>query len=207
VVVVVALVGHPTDLRFRSFLAATAAGISTLLPVLGILLISSEWSQRTGMVTFALVPRRSRVVAAKLGAAVVLSLAALAVAAALSAIGTAICSPDVEGVWTLSAGLLGQIALYVVTAVVIGLGFGSVLLSSAPAIVTFYLLPLGWSALGSIHAIEPTAKWLDQNRSMNDITDRLLSGTEWARVGTTLALWLVLPLAVGLWRIRRSEIR
>jgi ABC-2 type transport system permease protein len=34
-----------------------------------------------------------------------------------------------------------------------------------------------------------------------------MSGTEWARAGTTLALWMALPLAVGLWRIMRSEIR
>ena len=36
-----------------------------LLPVLGILLVTSEWSQRTAMVTFTLEPSRSRVIAAK----------------------------------------------------------------------------------------------------------------------------------------------
>jgi ABC-2 type transport system permease protein len=39
------------------------------------------------------------------------------------------------------------------------------------------------------------------------MTEHLMSGTEWARAGTTLAVWMVLPLAIGLWRILRSEIR
>jgi hypothetical protein len=28
----------------------------------------------------------------------------------------------------------------------------------------------------------------------------------WARAGTTLALWMLLPAAIGLWRIVRREI-
>jgi hypothetical protein len=36
---------------------------------------------------------------------------------------------------------------------------------------------------------------------------RTLSATEWARVGTSLALWLVLPIIVGAWRIARSDVR
>ena len=31
--------------------------------------------------------------------------------------------------------------------------------------------------------------------------------TEWAHPGTTLALWMVAPLAIGVWRIQRGEIR
>ena len=41
---------------------------------------------------------------------------------------------------------------------------------------------------------------------MAPIFEHALSGTEWARISTTLALWLVLPLAIGVWRIKRSEI-
>jgi hypothetical protein len=29
---------------------------------------------------------------------------------------------------------------------------------------------------------------------------------EWARVGTTLAIWMALPIVVGLWRFTRSEV-
>ena len=54
------------------------APASILLPIVGILLVTSEWSQRTALITFALVPDRGRVLAAKLLASVVLSLVALA---------------------------------------------------------------------------------------------------------------------------------
>ena len=39
-----------------------------LLPIVGILLVSSEWSQRTALITFTLVPQRMRVMSAKLAA-------------------------------------------------------------------------------------------------------------------------------------------
>ena len=39
------------------------------------------------------------------------------------------------------------------------------------------------------------------------MTEHALSGQEWAQFGTSMALWLVLPLAIGLWRIARGEIR
>jgi ABC-2 type transport system permease protein len=206
VVLISALTGHAEDHRFATIFSDTAQGMTALLPVLGVLLVTSEWSQRTSLITFTLVPQRSRVVAAKLTAAVVMALVALVVALALAALGTIIASPGIDRTWSLSLGLLGQIAIYLATAMIVGVGFGAVLLNSAPAIVTYYLLPIGWSAIGSIHAIERTAKWLDLNRSMEHIGDRFLSGTEWGRVGTSLALWMVLPVLVGLWRILRNEI-
>jgi ABC-2 type transport system permease protein len=45
-------------------LRSVGASVATITPVLGILLVSSEWSQRTALITFALVPRRERVIAA-----------------------------------------------------------------------------------------------------------------------------------------------
>ena len=39
-----------------------------------------------------------------------------------------------------------------------GIAFGAVLLSSAPAIVLYYVLPTAWSALGAIPALEGAAQ-------------------------------------------------
>src|SRR5262245_60938339 len=47
---------------------------STFLPVIGILLVTSEWTQRTSLITFTLVPRRLRVLAAKIVAGIILAL-------------------------------------------------------------------------------------------------------------------------------------
>jgi hypothetical protein len=38
------------------------------------------------------------------------------------------------------------------------------------------VLPLGWSAVGSIHALEGTARWLDGSRSLSPMTEHLMSG-------------------------------
>jgi ABC-2 type transport system permease protein len=206
VVVVVCIVGKAQDQTLRELLPAALTPASLLLPIVGILLVSSEWSQRTAPITFVLVPRRARVVAAKVLASIVLSIVAFVFCLAVAAIGTAVAAPGIDGTWSLSAGMLGQSALSLVTGVVTGVAFGAALLSSAPAIVLSFVLPLGWAAVGSIHALEPAARWLDGTRSLTPLTEHLLSGTEWARAGTTLALWMLLPLAIGLWRILRDEV-
>jgi hypothetical protein len=68
-----------------------------------------------------------------------------------------------------------------------------------------FVLPISWSAIGSIHALEGVARWLD-TASLGPLTDQFYSGIQWARAGTTLALWVLVPLAIGAWRIGRSEI-
>jgi ABC-2 type transport system permease protein len=205
-VVILIAFGHAEDQRFRGFLSVAIAPASVLLPVMGILLVTSEFSQRTAVLTFGLVPQRSRVIAAKLLACVVLSMIALVVCLPIAAIGTAIAAPDVADVWALPVGLLGQTALSLVTGMITGAAFGAALLSSAPAIVLSFVLPLGWAAVGSIPALEGAARWLDGTRSLAPMTEHLMDGTEWARAGTTLAVWMVLPLLIGLWRIARREI-
>jgi ABC-type transport system involved in multi-copper enzyme maturation permease subunit len=204
--VVVGLVGNAHDQTLRGMLNATVQPASVLLPVMGVLLVTSEWSQRTTLITFTLVPHRSRVVVAKFAASVLLSLAALAVAFVVAVGGTAIASPDVANVWSLPVGLLGQIVVVLVTGMMGGVAFGAVLLASAPAIVALFALPLVTGAVGSIHALEGVAKWTDATRSLAPMTDHVMSATEWARAGTTLALWLALPALIGLWRIARSEV-
>jgi hypothetical protein len=209
-VATVAILGFAADTEdhvLRVMLSVAITPPSILLPIVGILLVTSEWSQRTAMVTFALVPQRSRVLAAKLLAGVALALVAFAVSLAIALIGAAVFPQPPVGGWELSAGLLGQMALILVISMLGGLAFGAVLLSSAPAIVLYFVLPTAWAALGSISWLEGSARWLDQTRTMGPMSEELLSATQWARVGTSLALWLLLPLLVGWWRILRSEAR
>jgi ABC-2 type transport system permease protein len=206
-VAILGFAGDAEDHTLREMLSVAVAPVVVLLPVVGILLVSSEWSQRTSLLTFALVPYRSRVIAAKLAAGGVLSLAALQICLAIALLGTAIADPGVAGTWSLPAWMLGQTTIYVVTAMIMGIGFGAMLLSSAPAIVLYFALPLAWTALGSIAFLEGAARWLDSARSMSAMTEELMSSTQWARVGATLALWMLLPLLIGLWRVTRGDVR
>lgn len=205
VVVTIAL-AEPKDQQLQDMMWVALWPASVLLPVVGVLLVSSEWSQRTSLITFTLVPRRSRVLAAKLGAAVALAIAALVLSLAMAVVGTAVAAPGIDGTWSLPPEMLGPAALYISTAVIMGLAFGAALLSSAPAIVLHFVLPLGWTLLASIPKIAGAARWLDGARSLGAMAEHALSATEWARAGTTVAVWMLLPLLIGAWRIARSEI-
>ena len=77
-----AVVRHPRGRRSRGpdvrLVFGDCVGIvSVLLPIVGLLLVTSEWSQRTALTTFTLVPERSRVVVAKLLAGCALALVAV----------------------------------------------------------------------------------------------------------------------------------
>ncbi|MGZ4271566.1 MAG: ABC transporter permease [Solirubrobacteraceae bacterium] len=201
------LFARPEDQTLRSMLAIAVAPASVLLPIVGILLVSSEWSQRTGLTTFALVPRRSRVLAAKLLASVVLSLVALALCIVVAIAGTAVAAPGIDHTWALPVGLLGQHVVSLGTGMISGVALGAALLASAPAIVCQFALPLAWALAGRLAGLDTVVHWLDPTSSLAPMTEHLMDATEWAHAGATLALWMVLPLVVGRWRIQRGEIR
>jgi ABC-2 type transport system permease protein len=50
------------------------------------------------------------------------------------------------------------------------------------------------------------APWVDNARAVGQMTAEVMSATEWAHAGTSLAIWMVLPLLFGAWRIARQEI-
>lgn len=196
-----------SDLSLRGFFVDSSQVSQTLLPIVGILLITSEWSQRTSLITFALVPQRARVLAAKLNAGIILGAAAWVVVLAIAAVATAIAGSDsIDQTWSLPGWLIGQSALYLAVLMLMGIGFGAMLLSPAPAIVFSFLVPLGFAALGAVPALKGAAEWLDGTQTLEPLVNEAMGATEWARAGTTLAVWMALPILVGLWRITRSEV-
>jgi len=209
ILVVGLLVGfaEPGDRTLRGVLEAAVQPASILLPIVGILLVSSEWTQRTALVTFTLVPDRRRVLLAKLGAGVALAVVALVLCAIVSLIALAARPPGLAEDWSLPPWLVGQVALSLVTSMIMGVGLGAAFLRSAPAIVTYFLAPIAVAAVGAIRAIEDIVLWVDASRSLSPLTDHAMSGIEWARAGTTLAVWMLLPVLIGLWRILRTDIQ
>ena len=206
VVVVRLLVGDAAHHTFQSVLDAGLQPAAVLLPVVGILLPTSEWSQRTGMITFALVPVRSRVLGAKLLASLVLAVGMLVMAVVIVAAGVLVASPGVDGTWSDAAPLIGQSAVYLTAGMLTGVAFGMVLLASAPAIVVLFALPITWTAVASLSFFADAAPWLDTRLALGPLPREVLSTTQWAHAGTALALWMLLPLLIGTWRIRRREV-
>ena len=207
-VVVIArrIFGDGGDHTFAGVLDVGLQPAAVLLPVVGILLVTSEWSQRTGMITFTLVPVPSRVLGAKLIASLVLALAALVMAGAVVAAGVLVASPGVEGTWSDAAALIGQSAVFLTTGMVVRVAFGAVLVASAPAIVAFSALPITWTAVASLSFFADAAPWLDTRLALAPLHEKVLSATQWAQAGTALALWMLLPLLIGIWRITRREV-
>ncbi len=205
-VAVAVAIGDAADHTFVSILNVGVQPAAALLPIVGILLVTSEWSQRTGMITFALVPKRSRVLGAKLIASLVLAVAVLAVGVGIVAAGVLVAAPGVDGTWADLVPLIGQSAVFLTTGMVVGVAFGAILLASAPAIVVLFTLPFAWMALASLSFFEDVAPWLDTARALAPMPMEVMSTTQWAQAGTALALWMLLPLLIGIWRITRSEV-
>src|SRR5215212_5096893 len=206
VVVVRSVTGDAADHTFAAILDVGVKPAAVLLPIAGILLVTSEWSQRTGMITFALVPVRSRVLGAKLIASLLLAGGMLVMSVAVTAAGVLLASPGVDGTWSDLAPLIGQSAVYLTAGMVTGVAFGAILLASAPAIVVLFTLPTTWAAVASLAFFREAAPWLDTSRALGPLSKEVLSATQWAHAGTALALWMVVPLVIGIWRITRREV-
>lgn len=195
------------DGTFSRVLHAAAIPGAYLLPVMGVLLVCSEWSQRTTLTTFTLVPNRWRVLGAKLGASVIVSTVAL-LACLLFTLGCAsLFGHHPGGAGSLTWQIIGQAWLYLAGGMVMGLAFGAAILLSAPAIVIYLLLPLIWNALANnIGALAPVARWLDSDSTLGPLTTQNLSATQWTHAAATCALWIGVPLVIGLARIGRGDI-
>jgi ABC-2 type transport system permease protein len=198
--------GEDAEKAFSPLVSTAVQIISIVLPVLGILLVTSEWSQRTGLTTFALVPQRERVVGAKLIGATILTLAAVAACLVVSAVGNAIAGDS----WDLGLGELGRYTLFELITMLGGVAFGLAFMNSALAIVMYFVIPIGWSILGeTISALDKPADWLDLGRPMATLADSTatMTGTDWAQLATASAVWVGLVLIVGLIRLRRTELK
>jgi ABC-2 type transport system permease protein len=206
--VIFVLAAKSGDRTFPNFMAASGAPQGILLPVLGILLVTSEWGQRTNLTTFTLEPSRGRVIAAKVTAAVLLGAAAALVAMGIAALATLIFGSDQawDGV---GIDAVGKILLTQEIGILAGLAFGLLLLNSAAAIVLNYLLPIVFSIIASLwpwlHHYQP---WLDLNDSQTPLQNLdNLTGKMWAELGTSALIWMVAPFVAGLIRVSKAEVK
>jgi ABC-type transport system involved in multi-copper enzyme maturation permease subunit len=202
------LAGHDEDRTFYNFMQFAGAPQGVLLPVLGILLVTQEWSQRTAMVTFTLEPHRSRTLAAKVYAALLLGLAAYVIAVGVASLATVLFGgPDpwrgVGGVDFVKFGILQF------SGILQGLAFGLLFLSSAFAIVLYFVLPTAFSILfNTVPALKDSAPWIDFGTAQGPLGEvGNLAGKEWAQLAVTGTIWVILPFVAGLWRMLRAEVK
>ncbi|GAA2591067.1 ABC transporter permease [Actinomadura fulvescens] len=198
------------DQTLPEFFSASLTGVALLLPVLGILSVTSEWSQRTALTTFTLVPERPRVLVAKLlaGSALGALFACFGLVTALIGRTAGEVMGRSDGGWALSPGRFGLALLMAVIAVFTGIAFGMLFMNAPLAIVFYFLLPTLWTTLSELVAkLRGPAGWLDTNRTLEALSEPGVTAGEWARVGTSLAVWMLLPLVIGTLRLIRREVK
>jgi len=202
-VVTTLLAGDGRDHTMARFFIVSGFGAALLLPVVGILAVTSEWTQRTALTTFTLVPERGRVVAAKLLAGCALALAAVFVCLLVAAVGNAIAG----GHWNLDVARLAGGTAYMLIAVLAGLALGLLLMSSAPAIVAYFVIP---TAVGLLIEVVPALKdpsqWFDLGQATASLGNASMAAGDWPRLAVAMAIWIGLPLVLGLARLRRREL-
>ncbi|MGI5213752.1 ABC transporter permease [Plantactinospora sp. CA-290183] len=212
-IVAVLLVFAPTaEQRFGNFFALSQFPVGILLPILGILLVTSEFSQRTALTTFALVPRRQRVIAAKVAAGLVAALLSVLVSLATAATGTLVATlTGADDAWSTSLTAVGGAAVFQMVNVLMGIAFGLLFQNTPLAIVLSLVLPIAWSMLGEmISGLREAARWLDTGLTTAPLIEPPTAGElgagQWARLGVSVAAWVLVPLVAGAVRTLRREV-
>ena len=167
VVILFCIFADTKDLILRDAFALAITPASILLPIIGILLVSSEWSQRTALITFTLVPKRMRVMSAKIAAGVVLGAIVLVIGLVVSVIAIAI----VGGAWTMGPIVFLQICVLLTTSMLSGVAFGAAFLNSAAAVVLYFALPIAFGALAAIPIFNDAAGWIDTTQTSEPLTE------------------------------------
>lgn len=204
-----------SDVTYESFTRASGFPLSVILPMIAILAVTSEWSQRSGLTTFTLVPHRGRVIGAKAIATLLVGLGSVALAFAAGALGNVVGSAvaGVDAVWDISWSMAPQMVLFNLIGMAIGFTLGVVLRSSAPAIVAYFVVSLVLPGILVLLAqVRPwfadLQSWIDWNETQVALLEGAMdTGEEWAMLGSTTMIWIVVPLVVGLLSLRRSEVK
>jgi ABC-2 type transport system permease protein len=210
----VILFAPSNELTYNTFVSAIDIPLTLVLPVIAILSVTSEWSQRSGLTTFTLVPDRGRVIAAKAIACVGVAIASMPVAFSIGALGNVVHSAiaGVGPVWDLTVTNLLTIALANVLSLLVGFMLGVLIRSSAGAIAAYFiyqfLLPtLALPLAASQHWFRDLQPWVDFDYTQGALFDGALTTLQWAQLGVTAMIWLVIPLMVGLGFVTRAEVK
>jgi ABC-2 type transport system permease protein len=203
-----------SDLTYYTFAYVIGFPMTVILPIIAILAITGEWSQRTGLTTFTLVPGRTRVILAKVVASVLVGVASMLIAFVFGVAGNLV-GPTITGsdrVWDVSFGQGLDIILGSLISLLLGTMLGILFRSSSVALVAYfiisYLLPTVFGLLASNQdGFLQVERWVDLNYAKTFLFDGTISGVQWARLAVATTLWLVLPALLGLRLLMRSEVK
>ena len=117
-----------------------------------------------------------------------------------------------DTVWDLSPTAIAYIVGADLIGMVLGFTLGVLMRNSAAAIVTYFVY---WFVIPTLSMVlaanqawfEKAQPWVDFSFNQNRMYDGGFTGQDWAQLAVTGSVWLVLPLAFGLWRVMRAEVK
>jgi ABC-2 type transport system permease protein len=189
-----------------SYLTWAGLGLTRLLPIVLMLAMTAEWSQRTALITFTQEPRRARVLAAKIATGLGISLAGAVYALGATELAVTVARAagrDVSTSWNWPQ--LTGFAVFVLLTSSIGIAFGTLLHNTAVAIVTYFALA-GAVSLLMIPALQTAGNWINTGQTYSWVLDGQWDGHA-AQITTSTLLWVIVPLALGLLRTLRRDVR
>lgn len=203
-----------SELTYGTFTLAIAFPMSVILPIIAALSVTAEWSQRSGLSTFTLVPHRGRVMFAKAAAvtaiAPVATLLAFSVGALGNLLGTTLAGTD--RVWDQGAAEAMQMTLANGLLVLVGFTLGVVIRNSPGAVVACFIY--GFVAPGLLTLLAMSQEWfrdlqpwVDPNYTQDALLQGAFDTEQWTQLAVTSGLWLLAPLAAGVWMLLRSEVK
>ena len=214
--VIYAFAANDADKNLQDFIQIPGAVLGYFLPIIIIMLVTSEASQRNGLVTFTLEPRRSRMVVAKFLAGLPSRSAVMVLAFVLAVLGTLFGivdrrrpvvvprrQPGVQRVLPVHPDRhLRRLRPRDADHEHGGRDRRLLRLHPDPAHRRGLLSPLSRHLRGH--------RALDRVQHRTDAAvqgDYSPTGEEWAQIATSGTIWLIIPLALGIWRLMRIEFK
>jgi hypothetical protein len=167
---------------------------AVILPLIAILSVTSEWSQRTGLTTFTLVPHRRRIIAAKAIASITVGILAMPITLAIGALGNLAGAALTRTALVWDASLIEclNFILGSILRLLIGFMLGVLIRASLGAIVAYFvysfLLPGVLSLLAaSQNWFRDLQPWIDLQCAQGALVqfNGPLAGQQWANIAAS----------------------
>lgn len=192
------------DQTYVGYLRVAALALTILLPVVAILLLTSEWSQGTVITTFTLEPRRLRVLNAKVAVSLLLGVGAAVFGAVVTAAGLGLAAGSGRALEAdLGVGAVTGYVLFILLNVLAAVALGALLQSSAPAIAASFALPAAFAVLGTASTL--VSEWIDMSSSFNWVLENDWGGHV-PQISFSVLFWVAVPLAAGVVRMVRRDV-
>ncbi|GAA4267505.1 hypothetical protein GCM10022256_31170 [Frondihabitans peucedani] len=210
-----ALLTSSNSPTLAQFVGSALLPLPLVLPIVAVLAATSDWTQRASVTTFALVPRRSRVLAARILATLATVLATTGTISLVSGCVFLIRAREApwHTDWTGIGSTLWSLTALAIASSLTGVAMGYLLLNTPLAIAVTVLVPISYDLAFGLRYPE-VAQWVSSLAFSQWLTEPtwIWSPENSLQVGsgpalTSFLLWTLAPLVAGWIRQLRREVK